>query len=381
MDVSRRDGPAGRPRRLRLAVTLVELLVVVSVIGILMALLLPALLSARESSRQMSCQGNLRQIGAALQGHAQRDQRKRLCSGAFDWVKDGGVTEVGWVADLVNSGVPVGKMLCGANTATVAATYNDLLKADTSDTSIFNTCLDRLGSGPQTEPDGTVVKNPCRAIVETPLAPGSDARRLLIEEQILKKHYNTNYTASWFLARTGVILDDSGNLKSTPATCTASLSSRSSTYGPLMQAAVDTAAGASSFVPLLGDGAPVGLLDQPLGDHQASTPVTRSFTAGPVLNPGMNAPSFAAGTSRDGASGWWKVWNRDTLQDYRGFAPVHRGVCNVLFADGSVRGIVDQNHDGLLNNGFTADPANGFADSSVEMPAEEVFSRYSLRAK
>jgi prepilin-type N-terminal cleavage/methylation domain-containing protein/prepilin-type processing-associated H-X9-DG protein len=49
--------------------TLVELLVVVSIIAVLTALLLPAVQSARESSRRAICQNNIRQIGVALQSY------------------------------------------------------------------------------------------------------------------------------------------------------------------------------------------------------------------------------------------------------------------------------------------------------------------------
>jgi prepilin-type N-terminal cleavage/methylation domain-containing protein/prepilin-type processing-associated H-X9-DG protein len=87
--------------------TLVELLVVISIIGLLVALLLPSLSSARQSAIAAGANTTLNGFGRSFLITADQDvaERGRLCTGAFDHIRDGDTRRVGWVADVVKNKV------------------------------------------------------------------------------------------------------------------------------------------------------------------------------------------------------------------------------------------------------------------------------------
>jgi len=374
--------------------TLIELLVVIAIIAILVAILVPAVQSVREAARSTQCKANLKQFGVALTAFSTNDPAGRMCSGAFDWRRDGSPDTYGWVADVlkVKGGRPA-DMMCPTSPIRGSEKLNDLLGKNTSGLSAMP--ANRQGKG--------ALGN---ALLAQPV--GSPARVAIVAEAI-RQGLNTNYAASWHMVRGGTRFLNS-NSNALLINDVGSLKDFRNTLGPITVRMISQASVPSNNIPLLADAAPGDSNDAIL-----SLTVSDELAAGHRLGESFNdGPAFFNGTGIQLLKGFTPTvaetvprWFPKTgdivtraneanyasatgsgvgldgkliLQDTRDWYAVHGDIANVLMADGSVKTMTDLNGDGFFNPGFpvegVANPAQtvGYTDGTTELESFEIFT-------
>lgn len=386
--------------------TLIELLVVIAIIAILAALLVPAVQRAREAARGAQCKNNLRQFGIGFHTFAEADKFDRLCSGAYDFRRDGCVDTIGWVADLVNIGAGYPQeMLCPTNPLRGSEKLNDLLGADTTDGK-DGAAASLLDQGICNSTDGLTSFDPTIPAQLT-------SRSLMLADRVLGKGYGTNYASSWHMVRSGIksVTQTDGSV-----TAPSGVKGLKGSFGPIKMRMLSSGNISSNAIALLGDAAP-GDADEAVlttsipGYLTSGDRLVESFNDGPAYTDGdtilligsTDVILNAAGTvhawafdelptennplgvdigTRGGAAGTGdgKIW----LQDTRDWFAVHGAgstgkTCNILMADGSVKVFRDANNDGFLNPGFQPtgtgfDAGDGYLDGTVELSPTQNFA-------
>jgi len=390
--------------------TLVELLVVIGIIGTLAAMLMPALSGAREAALAAASAQNLAGFGRGIKSYQGEDSEGKMCSSAFDHLRDGDVRTWGWVADQINGkNNNPGKQLDGANRVKLSEKVLDYMG-----------CTNVSGKasawrwGDTLTPTGASGGSKTKDNVYFGGANGPDGTSLSASEKarIWDDGYNTNYATSWQFVRgdpTAVSGTASGNyggfliygeIGSASLSGTVKMDSDNRDGdkcpldgdGPLSTTHFTRNSQTSpDRVPLIGAGRPGERSDGEVTSTYATT--MNAFAGKKIAKAGdQAAESFCDGMHVALGSLDTTARTGEQVHEFNDLQPIHSGrdtllatgttgpvrglvggYCNILFADGSVRKVKDVGGlfgrpDGQLGAHATAaSVANGNAGKTMEL--------------
>ena len=195
--------------------TLVELLVVISIIGLLVALLLPSLSSARQSAIAAGANTTLNGFGKSFLITADQDavERGRLCTGAFDHNRDGDVRRVGWVGDVVkNKVINPSKALDASNPSKLNEKLLDYVGATNTSGKAYGPSWGQPTSPTISNAHFGGSNGPVDALNATVWTSGKK------REDLWDGGFNTNFATSWVFVRGDQLQGAAGALSSNVGT-------------------------------------------------------------------------------------------------------------------------------------------------------------------
>ncbi len=333
--------------------TLVELLVVISIIGVLVAILLPALSAARDSANASASASNLSSFGRGFAVFQSEDNDARLCSSAYDHYRDGDLTQIGFVADLVNSkAANPGKGLDPANRHKINEKFSDAAGGSTS--AGLNT------SRWVTYNKGTAITVAANAQGTAYFSGAGEPAK------VWNDGYNTNYATSWVFVR-GDNLPSGTNAYSTDADSKDGSKCPLDGDGPLSADHLANALATADRIPLMGPSRAGDGAETTITAQIANT--LNTFVGKRIAKAGDFAvESFCDGPAATfvGTAGTDAGFTSTQVHELNDIVPLHStkkvqngnvslqggGYAQILFADLSVRRVNDTGGYTSLGDGW-----------------------------
>lgn len=358
----------------RRAFTLVELLVVISIIGVLAAILLPSLSAARSSANAAQATSHLSTFGRGFMVFASSDRNGRFSTGAFDHLLDGDIRQYGWVADLIQAKVvAAGKAKDPGNRWHVSETVADYAGAA------------RLGTAPALDGSQNGWKTADYTAISGPAYFGGPTQM----NDVWNEGFNSTFATTWHFSRG----DPVANLDPDYPGYGSNLRSPAEGSGALSTNDLANSATTASRVALMG---PARAAEGPEYTVRDATRRLRFGVADNIVNDFVGfrlirPNDFLLDTMTDGMN---VVFSDPTIgggpsrkiQELSDIHPLHQpkshgggGFAPVLFADGHVSRVQDtvtagnptdeSPGDSFIGNGVVADSNNQIVNLVLDAAA------------